>query len=148
MAKIGIIYWSGTGNTEKMAELIAKGAEEAGASVVCKAVSSATQDELGDYDVVLFGSPSMGAEVVEESEMEPFVTAALPSLKGRKVALFGSYGWGDGEWMRNWATSMTEAGALLLDGGLIVHEAPEGEGANRCVEYGRSAADSGAWPSN
>ena len=140
MAKVGIIYWSGTGNTEKMAELIAKGAEEAGASVVCKTVSAATQDEVAGYDVVLFGSPSMGAEVVEESEMEPFVTAATPSLKGKKVALFGSYGWGDGEWMRTWSASMKDAGVQLLDDGLIVHETPEGESADSCVEYGKKAA--------
>ena len=140
MAKVGIIYWSGTGNTEKMAELIAKGAGEAGAEVVCKAVSAATQDELSGYDVVLFGSPSMGAEVVEESEMEPFVAAATPSLKGRKAALFGSYGWGDGEWMRTWSASMKEAGVQLLDEGLIVHETPEGESAEGCVAYGKKAA--------
>lgn len=140
MTNVGIIYWSGTGNTEKMAELIAKGAEEAGASVARKQVSSATQDELGGYDVVLFGSPSMGAEVVEESEMEPFVTAATPGLKGKKVALFGSYGWGDGEWMRTWSGAMRDAGVELMDDGLIVHETPEGGSADQCVEYGRKAA--------
>ena len=140
MAKVGIIYWSGTGNTEKMAELIAKGAQEAGATVVSKAVSDASQGELGEYDVVLFGSPSMGAEVVEESEMEPFVVAATPSLAGKKVALFGSYGWGDGEWMRTWSASMKDAGVSLLDDGLIVHETPEGESADQCVGYGRKAA--------
>lgn len=140
MAKIGIIYWSGSGNTEKMAELIAKGAEEAGAEVVCKNVASASQAELSGYDVTVFGSPSMGAEVVEESEMEPFVTEATPGLKGKKVALFGSYGWGDGEWMRNWAEQMKGEGVSLFDDGLIVNETPEGESADECVEYGRKLA--------
>lgn len=140
MAKIGIIYWSGTGNTEKMAELISKGAAEAGAEVACKSVGAASQDELADYDVIAFGSPSMGAEVVEESEMEPFVAAAMPGLKGRKVALFGSYGWGDGEWMRNWSASMKSADVHLMDDGLIVNETPDGEKADICVEYGQKIA--------
>lgn len=140
MAKVGIIYWSGSGNTEKMAELISKGASSAGAEVVCKNVASASQDELAGYDVVVFGSPSMGAEVVEESEMEPFVLAATPGLVGRKVALFGSYGWGDGEWMRNWAEQMKGAGVKLMDDGLIVNEAPDGESADKCVEYGKKLA--------
>lgn len=140
MARVGIIYWSGTGNTEKMAELIAKGAKDAGAEVVCKKVADAAQDELKEYDVVLFGSPSMGAEVVEEHEMDPFVAAATPGLKDRKVALFGSYGWGDGEWMRTWSASMRGAGVVLLDDGLIVHETPDGESAEQCEAYGKKAA--------
>lgn len=140
MAKIGIIYWSGTGNTEKMAELIEKGAAEAGAEVVRKEVDKATQDELGAYDIVVLGSPSMGAEVIEEEQMEPFVAAALPRLKGRRAALFGSYGWGDGEWMRLWADRMREAGVELVDDGLIVHETPEGESEDQCAAYGRKIA--------
>lgn len=140
MAKIGIIYWSGSGNTEKMAELMAKGAAEAGAEVVCKHVASASQDELSGYDVVAFGSPSMGAEVVEESEMEPFVNEAVPGLKGKKAALFGSYGWGDGEWMRNWSAQMKDDGVNLFDDGLIVNESPDGDSAEECIEYGRKLA--------
>ncbi|MDR1916460.1 MAG: flavodoxin [Synergistaceae bacterium] len=140
MAKVGIIYWSGTGNTEKMAELIGQGAREAGAEVICKLVSAASQDELTDYDVIVLGSPSMGDEVIEESEMEPFVTAAKPSLKERRVALFGSYGWGEGDWMRSWSKDLKDVGALLVDDGLIVHETPEGESADLCVAYGKKIA--------
>ena len=140
MAKVGIIYWSGTGNTEKMAELIAKGAQEAGAKVVCKSVSSASTDELDGWDVVALGSPSMGAEVVEESEMQPFVEAAMPKLKAKKTALFGSYGWGDGEWMRTWSAEMRASGVDLMDDGLIVNETPDGGSADECVEYGRKLA--------
>jgi flavodoxin short chain len=140
MAKIGIVYWSGTGNTEKMAELIEQGAKEAGAEVTRKNVASATQGELAGYDVVVFGSPSMGAETVEESEMEPFVSEAAPNLKGKKAALFGSYGWGDGEWMRTWSAGLKDGGVKLLDDGLIVHETPEGESADQCVAYGKKIA--------
>ena len=140
MASIGIIYWSGTGNTEKMAELIEQGAKEAGASVTRKTVSEASCDELAGYDVVVFGSPSMGAEVVEESEMAPFVASALPGLKDKKAALFGSYGWGDGEWMRNWSQELKSSGVNLMDDGLIVNEAPAGESADACVAYGKAIA--------
>jgi flavodoxin short chain len=140
MAKVGIIYWSGTGNTEKMAELIGQGAREAGAEVACKEVSAASQDELANYDIVVFGSPSMGDEVVEESEMEPFVSAAKPGLKGRRVALFGSYGWGEGDWMRTWSEELKSAGISLIGDGLTVHETPEGESADECVAYGRTIA--------
>ncbi|MDR1944452.1 MAG: flavodoxin [Synergistaceae bacterium] len=140
MAKIGIIYWSGTGNTEKMAELIEQGAKGSGADVTRKNVASASSEELAGYDVVVLGSPSMGAEVVEEDEMAPFVSSAAPALKDKKVALFGSYGWGDGEWMRNWSSDLKNAGVKLLDDGLTVHETPEGESADLCVEYGKKIA--------
>lgn len=140
MANIGIIYWSGSGNTEKMADLIAQGVREAGATANCKHVTEASQDELDRYDAIAFGSPSMGAEVVEESEMEPFVSSAAPKLKGKKLALFGSYGWGDGEWMRNWSAEMRNAGVHLVDDGLIVNETPEGESADRCIAYGKQLA--------
>jgi flavodoxin short chain len=140
MAKVGIIYWSGSGNTEKMASLISQGAGDAGADVVCKNVSQASQDEVDGYDIVVLGSPSMGNEVVEESEMDPYVKSITPKLRGKRVAIFGSYGWGDGEWMRNWASEMKEAGANLLDDGLIVHETPEGESADQCAAYGKKIA--------
>jgi flavodoxin short chain len=123
-----------------MASLIKQGAESQGAEVVCKQVSDASLEELSGFDVVALGSPSMGSEVVEESEMAPFADAAAPGLKGRKTALFGSYGWGDGEWMRNWTAAMKEAGVLLVDDGLIVHENPNGESAERCVALGAKLA--------
>jgi flavodoxin short chain len=123
-----------------MSELIGQGASEAGAQVSRKQVSSAAQDEIGEYDVLVLGSPSMGSEVVEESEMEPFVSSVTPKLSGRKVALFGSYGWGDGEWMRNWTERMKKEGVNLLDEGLIINEAPEGEKADKCVAYGAKIA--------
>jgi flavodoxin short chain len=123
-----------------MASLIAKGAEGAGAEVTCKNVSSASPEEIDGYGVVVLGSPSMGSEVIEESEMEPFVSEIIPKLSGRKAAVFGSYGWGDGEWMRDWAARMKSAGVDLLDDGLIVHETPEGDSERECVAYGGKIA--------
>ena len=131
--KINIIYWSGTGNTEAMAGFIREGAESAGASVTVKAVSGAGKADL-DCDVLCLGCPSMGAEVLEESEFEPFMQSIENNISGKKIALFGSYGWGDGEWMRDWTERVRKAGALPVTESLVVNEAPEG---GECVEFGR-----------
>ena len=140
MSRILVTYWSGTGNTEKMAELIAEAARAKGAEVTCKVVGETTVDEALGYDVLAVGSPSMGAEVLEESEIEPFVGELEGRLKDRKLGIFGSYGWGDGEWMRNWAERMRACGATLLDDGLIAHETPDGEDADKCREFGGKLA--------
>ncbi len=140
MSKVLVVYWSGTGNTERMAELVSGGAVSSGAEVTLKRVSEASVGEIVKYDVVAFGSPAMGTEVIEENEMEPFFAEAGTIIAGRKVALFGSYGWGDGEWMRTWAARARRSGALLLDEGLAVNETPSGASADLCVEYGRKIA--------
>ena len=116
--KINIIYWSGTGNTQMMAEAIAQGAEEAGAEVAVIPVSEADPSKI-DADVVILGCPAMGAENLEESEFQPFYDSVRDKLAGKKLALFGSYDWGDGEWMRTWQADAEEAGAVMLAEGLI-----------------------------
>ena len=140
MGKILITYWSGTGNTEQMAQLIAEGAKAKNADVECKNISEVDADSALGYDVLAIGSPSMGAEVLEENEIEPFVEAIEGKIKDKKLAIFGSYGWGDGEWMRNWAERMRGAGANLLDDGLIAHETPEGEAVDACRQFGERLA--------
>lgn len=137
MSKTAIVYWSGTGNTLAMANAIAAGMEAAGAPAEIFDVSAADVNALKAYDKIAFGCPSMGSENLEEGEFEPFFTEIEGSLAGKKVALFGSYGWGDGEWMRDWAKRTSQTGATLLDDGLIANEAPdEGE----CIEYGKKFA--------
>ena len=140
MSKVNIIYWTGTGNTESMANLIAEGAKEKGADVNLINVSSAGEADVKDADVVALGSPAMGAEVIEESEMEPFVESISGAVSGKKIALFGSYGWGDGEWMRSWVERMEGYGANLVNDGLIVNEAPEGESEEECKNLGKELA--------
>ncbi|MBV4416108.1 flavodoxin [Clostridium tyrobutyricum] len=140
MSKVNIIYWTGTGNTESMANLIAEGAKEKGADVNLINVSSASEADVKDADVVALGSPAMGAEVIEESEMEPFVESISGAVSGKKIALFGSYGWGDGEWMRSWVERMEGCGANLVNDGLIVNEAPEGESEEECKNLGKELA--------
>ena len=129
-----IIYWSGTGNTKSMAEQIKEGAVSAGATVAIKEVSEADVNDIEGYDVVALGCPSMGAEVLEESEFEPFIQSIESNVSGKKLALFGSYGWGDGLWMREWSERMIKAGAILVAEGLIVNETPIG---NDCKDFGK-----------
>ena len=124
---ISIVYWSGTGNTEAMANALADGIREAGGEAALITVDSAGAEALASEEVFALGCPSMGAEELEESEMEPFVAELEGKVKGKKILLFGSYGWGDGEWMRNWEERMKNAGAILVTGaGIIANEAPDG----------------------
>lgn len=134
--QINIIYWSGTGNTEAMANFIKEGAESAGATVTLKNVSDASISDI-ECDVLCLGCSSMGNEVLEESEFEPFVTSIEKSVNGKQLALFGSYGWGDGEWMRDWDERMKAAGATLVCESLIVNEAPSGD---ECKTFGAEIA--------
>ena len=141
MARLHVIFWSQTGNTEAMAGAIAEGARGAGAEVVLKSVGDADASAALDCDLLALGCPAMGDEVLEESEFEPFFTDLEGRLAGRKGALFGSYGWGDGQWMRDWQDRVDKAGAVLFQGeGLILNEAPDDGGLARCREFGAAFA--------
>ena len=143
MNKLAIVYWSGTGNTETMANCIAEGAREAGGEVELLAPAEFSAVKLSEYGVVAFGCPAMGAEVLEEAEFEPMFTALESALSSKKIALFGSYGWGDGQWMRDWCARCDSAGANLYDEeGLIVNDAPDHDAQEVCRELGRKLA---AW---
>ncbi|MDR0446455.1 MAG: flavodoxin [Oscillospiraceae bacterium] len=135
--KAAIIYWSGTGNTEAMAKAIERGMRAAGAEVELQSVEKADAGALAGYDKLAFGCPSMGNEELEDTIFAPFFTSAEANLKGKSVALFGSYGWGDGEWMRNWHTRAGGAGAVLFGEGLIQQEAPD---ESVCEDFGKRFA--------
>ena len=140
MSKMAVIYWSMSGNTEAMANAIAEGAQGAGAQVDVKQVSEITVDQALAYDLLALGCPAMGAEVLEESEFEPFFTDLEGRLSGKKVALFGSYGWGDGQWMRDWQTRTEAANANLYEQGLILNETPDDDGLAQCRAFGAGFA--------
>ncbi|WP_195984792.1 flavodoxin [Clostridium sp. D33t1_170424_F3] len=123
MSKAAIIYWTGTGNTEGMANAIAEGLRAGGAEADVFAVSDAPA--LDAYEKVAFGCPAMGDEVLEEAEFDPYFSAEEAKLGGKKVALFGSYGWGDGQWMRDWQDRVSVDGALLFEEGLMANGAPD-----------------------
>ena len=138
MSKVAIVFWSATGNTETMANCIAEGAGAAAAIVPCAEMDAA---KLGEYDVVAFGCPAMGAEQLEESEFEPMFAGLEGSLNGKKVALFGSYGWGDGQWMRDWEKDCDDAGINLVCESVICCETPDDATLEACRAMGKALAE-------
>ena len=140
MSKIAVVYWSGTGNTQAMAEAVLAGAKEAGAEAELFTSAEFAPDSIGDYDAIAFGCPSMGAEQLEESEFEPMFEACKGALDGKKIALFGSYGWGDGEWMRNWEEDCKAAGAELACDSVMSNEGPGDAEVKSCEDLGAALA--------
>jgi flavodoxin I len=141
MKSIMIVYWSGTGNTQKMAVAVAEGAKTDDIEVKILTVDAAAEEDVLKADGVALGCPAMGSEVLEESEMGPFVASlAGEKLVGKPLALFGSYDWGDGQWMRDWQERMETAGAKLAAEGLIIQNTPDEAGLAGCRELGKKLA--------
>jgi flavodoxin short chain len=143
MKKLLVTYWSGTGNTETMAQELARGAGEAGAEAVIKPVSEVSADMVREASALAFGCPAMGAEILEENEMEPFIDGlARADVEGKPLGLFGSYDWGDGQWMRDWVDRMKDLGALVDGEGIITQLVPSEEALQQCLELGKRLAGS------
>lgn len=141
MGRVNIVFWSGTGNTAAMAELVAQGVTEAGGEAVLIPVGEADAEELKKEKAFALGCPSMGAEQLEESEMEPFMCDLEGGIAGKQIALFGSYGWGNQEWMRDWEDRVANAGATVVNGqGIAVNGAPDAETEELCKDAGRVLA--------
>ena len=141
MNEIVVAYWSQTGNTEAMAQAVAQGIEEAGKKAKVTEISGISPQDLKDAAAFALGCPAMGAEVLEESEMEPFMMEVEGFASGKKIGLFGSYGWGDGQWMRDWEERMSNAGAEIVSGeGVIAQEAPDDESLEKCRALGKALA--------
>ena len=138
MKKTAVVYWSGTGNTAAMAELVLEGMREAGADASLIECTMVT--DLAAYDAIAFGCPAMGSEQLEDSEFEPMFDGVKKSLGGKAVALFGSYGWGDGEWMRSWEDDCRAAGIRLACESVLLNGAPEGADAEACKALGKALA--------
>ena len=141
MSNIQVVFWSQSGNTEAMANAVADGIRKAGKEADVVFVGDASIDELKSAKVFALGCPAMGAEVLEEGEMEPFVSDLEKSVSGKTIGLFGSYGWGDGQWMRDWVDRMTSAGATVVDGeGVICMGAPDADATAQCEALGARLA--------
>ena len=138
MSKAAVVYWSGTGNTQAMAELVAAGVTEAGAEVAVMTSAEFHAAMMDEYDAIAFGCPSMGAEQLEEEEFEPMFEECRSKLSGKKIALFGSYGWGDGEWMRSGEEQCAADGAVLVCDFVICCEAPDDATAAACAAMGKA----------
>ncbi len=139
MSKVAVVYWSGTGNTEAMANAVVKGVKAGGAEVELFQVDDFNADEMSKYNAFAFGCPAMGDEVLEEDSFEPFFTDAEAKLKGVPVVLFGSYGWGGGVWMENWFERAKDAGAKVI-GNVIAENAPDDDALADCEKLGESLA--------
>ena len=140
MSKVAIVYWSGTGNTEAMANAVAEGAKAQGAEATLFSAGEFDAALMDNFDAVVFGCPAMGAEVLEEGEFEPMFSACEAKLAGKKIALFGSYGWGDGEWMRNWEETCAADGAALACESVICQETPDDDALTACRALGAALA--------
>ena len=138
MSKIAVVYWSGTGNTEEMAKAVAKGAQEAGAQTELFGASEFSADRLDSFDGIALGCPAMGAEELEDSEFLPMYESIKDRLSGKKIVLFGSYGWGDGEWMRVWDEEVKALGADVTADYVIANEAPDADATAACEKAGAS----------
>ncbi|MEE0859146.1 MAG: flavodoxin [Acutalibacteraceae bacterium] len=141
MNKVAVVYWSGTGNTEAMANAVETGAKEKGAEVSVFLPNDFDTSKVDEFDTIAFGCPAMGAEELEDSEFEPMFSMCLPSLKDKRIALFGSYGWGDGEWMRNWEETCTNAGAVLVAESVICNDMPDDDATQQCKALGSALAE-------
>lgn len=140
MKQVAIVFYSGTGNTEAMAEAVAEGSRQAGAKTRLIHAQEFSSDMLDSYDAVAFGCPSMGVEELEEEFFEPMYRALEDKLKNKRIALFGSYGWGDGEWMRSWEERTRALGATLVADSVIANEAPDDEAIRACKALGKELA--------
>ena len=138
MSKVAVVYWSGTGNTEEMANKVAEGAKAAGAEVEVISADDFDGTDIGSFDGVAFGCPAMGDEELEDSVFQPVFEACEAKLAGKKVALFGSYGWGDGEWMRSWEEKCQNDGVALAVDSVICNEDPDDEAQAACIELGKA----------
>ncbi len=140
MSKIAVVYWSGTGNTQAMADAVMEGAKGAGAEVTMLTASEFGKDKVSGFDSIAFGCPAMGAEVLEEAEFDPMFSEVESSVSGKKVALFGSYGWGDGQWMRDWEDRCSAAGINLVTESVTANNAPDDEAIEQCKALGAALA--------
>lgn len=138
--KIAVVYWSSTGNTEAMAQAVAEGARKAGASAELFTATEFDGGKVNAFDAIAFGCPAMGAEELEDSEFAPMFESCESKLSGKKIALFGSYGWGDGEWMRTWEDTCRNDGASLVCDSVICQEAPDDDALNACRSLGEALA--------
>lgn len=140
MSKVAVVFWSATGNTETMANAVADGAKARGAEVSLINASDFSAANVGEYDAIAFGCPAMGAEVLEETEFDPMFTSVETSLGGKKIGIFGSYGWGDGQWMRDWKDRCDSAGAALVNDGVMANNSPDDAALEECKALGAALA--------
>lgn len=131
-----VVYWTGTGNTEIMAEKIHEGILEAGIEADLKTVDQVLPAEINNYEKIAIGCPSMGIEELEPEEFLPWYEDVEPRLGDKLIAIFGSYGWGEGEWMDYWQGRVKDLGLNLFEEGIRINSTPSSKEAQACLEFG------------
>ncbi len=140
MSKVAVVYWSGTGNTEAMANAVVEGIKGAGAEASLLVCTDFNAGMVKEFDAIAFGCPAMGSEVLEEMDFQPMFDDCATALNGKNIALFGSYGWGNGEWMHSWEKACDEVGANLVCESVICLEAPDADAEAACKALGAALA--------
>ncbi|HAT57071.1 MAG TPA: flavodoxin [Veillonellaceae bacterium] len=140
MTKTAIVYWTGSGNTEAMAQAVEEGAKSAGAETFLSFVSDTSAADISAYDHIILGCPAMGNEELEEYEFEPFFDELLPQMKGKKVGIFGSYAWNQGDWIKTWKERMEEAGVTLAADPVKAYSYPDDDALAACKALGETIA--------
>ena len=140
MAKVAVVFWSGSGNTEAMANAVMEGVVKGGAEGELIRVGDFSADRIADYDGILMGCPACGTEELDEGEFEPFFAEAESQLKDVKVGLFGSYGWGGGAFMETWTQRTKDAGATMVADGVTCENEPDEDALVRCTDLGVAMA--------
>lgn len=141
MAKVAIVYWTGSGNTEAMAHAVEEGAQNAGAEIALNFVSDVTADEIASFDHIALGCPASGNEQLEEYEFEPFFEELLPQLQNKKVAIFGSYSWNQGDWMQIWKQRLNDEGIETIAEPVVAYGYPEDDILEECKKLGETLAN-------
>ena len=141
MAKVAIVYWTGSGNTEAMAHAVEEGAQNAGAEVALNFVSDVTADEIASFDHIALGCPASGNEQLEEYEFEPFFEELLPQLQNKKVAIFGSYSWNQGDWMQIWKQRLNDEGIETIAEPVVAYGYSEDDILEECKKLGETLAN-------
>lgn len=141
MAKVAIVYWTGSGNTEAMAHAVEEGAQNVGAEVALNFVSDVTADEIASFDYIALGCPASGNEQLEEYEFEPFFEELLPQLQNKKVAIFGSYSWNQGDWMQIWKQRLNDEGIEIIAEPVVAYGYPEDDILEECKKLGETLAN-------
>ena len=140
MSKVAVVYWSGTGNTESMANAVVEGAQGSGADVTLYTAADFNSGLVDGFDAIGFGCPAMGAEILEEDEFEPMFADVEGKLSGKKIALFGSYGWGDGQWMRDWHERCAAKNPTFVCDDVMCNDAPDDGALDECRALGKALA--------
>ncbi len=138
MSKVAVVYFSSTGNTEIMANKISDGAKEAGNETNVFSCSEFDVSTVNDYNAIILGCPACGSEELDDSEFLPMFEGIKSDLAGKKVGLFGSYGWGGGEYMNTFKQECESSGIAIIGEPILAENTPDSDAEEQCINFGKT----------